>query len=76
MIRNLIILAVCLLLAIFCGLSYGHEVIQVTIMLFFAGFGVVSLVTLIVKGIRDLVKARKAPDVADKAAAEELSEGK
>jgi len=58
MIRNLIILTVCLLLAIFCGLSYG---IPVIIMLFFAGFGVASFVTLIVKGIRDLVKAKKAP---------------
>jgi len=62
MIRNLVIMAVCLLLAIFCGLSYGNQVIQVIIMLFFAGFGVVSFVTLIVKGIRDLVKAKKKPD--------------
>jgi len=58
MIRNLVIMAVCLLLAIFCGISYGNQVIPVTIMLFFAAFGVVSFVTLIVKGIRDLVKAR------------------
>jgi len=62
MIQNLIILIVCLLLAIFCALAYGINVIQVTIILFFACFGVASLVTLIVTGIRDLVKARKKPD--------------
>jgi len=51
--RNIIILAVCLLLAIFCGLSFG---IPVIIMLFFAAFGAVSFVTIVVKGIRGLVK--------------------
>jgi len=59
MIRNLIILAVCLVLAILFGIFPNDKDIAVIILLTFAFFGAAMLVTVIVKGIRDLVKTKK-----------------
>jgi len=51
--RNIIVLAVCFLLALLCGVSYGIAVVG---MLSMAFFGFATMVTLIIKGIRSFLQ--------------------
>jgi len=69
-VEKFFILIICLMLVTLFGIFYNYRNIQVSLpvilplilVLSIALFGLVMFVITVVKGIRDLVKARKKPD--------------